>query len=104
LDILSRIGGFDWDKGNIERNRRRHKVSFVECEELFFNRPLVVAEDEIHSNAESRYYALGTTNGGRYLFIVFTVRTNKIRVISARDMSRRERRIYREEIEKIAKM
>ncbi len=104
MDILSRVEGFDWDKGNIEKNWERHKVSFVECEELFFNRPLVVAEDEIHSSAESRHYALGATNEGRYLFVVFTIRTNKIRVISARDMSRRERRIHREEIEKIAKI
>ena len=91
MDILSRVEGFDWDKGNIEKNWERQKVSFVGSEELFFNRPLVAAEDEIHSNAESRHYALGTTNDGRYLLIVFTIRTNKIRVIWARDMSRRER-------------
>ena len=104
MDILPRIEGFDWDKGNIEKNWERHKVSFVECEELFFNRPLVVAEDEMHSDSESRYYALGTTNEGRYLFVVFMIRANKVRVISARDMSRRERRIYREEIQKSAKI
>jgi uncharacterized DUF497 family protein len=102
VDILSRVEGFDWDKGNIEKNWERHKVSFVECEEVFFNEPLIVQEDEVHSTGENRYYALGRTNDERCLFIVFTIRRNKIRVISARDMSKRERRIYREEIEKAA--
>lgn len=102
MDILSQVEGFAWDKGNIEKNWERHKASFIECEEVFFNRPLVVAGDEIHSKSEGRYYALGRTNDDRLLFIVFTIRDNKIRVISARDMNRKERRVYREEIEKAA--
>ncbi len=104
MDILSQVEGFDWDKGNIEKNWDQHRVSFIECEEVFFNQPLLIQEDKIHSMAESRYYVLGRTNDGRYLFIVFTVRKNKIRVISARDMSRKERRIYREQIEKTTKI
>ena len=104
MNLLSRIEGFDWDQGNIEKNWERHKVSFLECEEAFFNRPLVVEEDTSHSKSERRYYALGRTNDGRHLFIVFTIRNNKIRVISARDMNRKERRVYREEIEKTAKV
>ena len=104
MDLLARIEGFDWDQGNIEKNWERPKVSFLECEEVFFNRPLVVVEDTSHSKSEGRYYALGRTNDDRYLFVVFTVRNNKIRVISARDMNRKERRVYREEIEKTAKV
>ncbi len=104
MDILSQVEGFDWDKGNIEKNWDQHRVSYIECEEVFFNQPLLIQEDEIHSMAEPRYYGLGRTNDGRYLFIVFTVRKNKIRVISARDMSRKERRIYREQIEKTTKV
>jgi uncharacterized protein len=104
VDIFSRIEGFDWDRGNIEKNWKRHRVSFLECEEVFFNRPLVVSEDPTHSNVEVRYYALGTTNFGRYLFVVFTTRKKKVRVISARDMSKKERGIYREEIEKTAEV
>ena len=104
MNLLARIEGFDWDQGNIEKNWERHKVSFIECEEVFFNRPLVVAEDTSHSKSEGRYYALGRTNDGRYLFVVFTIRNNKIRVISARDMNREERRVYREEIEKASKI
>ena len=104
MNLLSRIEGFDWDQRNIEKNWERHKVSFLECEEVFFNRPLVVVEDTLHSQSEGRYYALGRTNDDRYLFVVFTVRNNKIRVISVRDMNRKERRVYREEIEKTAKV
>ncbi len=104
MNILSRLEGFDWDKGNIDKNWKRHKVSFIECEEVFFNEPLIAQEDDMHSTSENRYYALGRTHDERYLFVVFTIRANKVRVISARDMNKRERRIYSEEIEKIAKI
>jgi hypothetical protein len=104
MDLLARIEGFDCDQGNIEKNWERHKVSFLDCEVVFFNRPLVVVENTLHSQSEGRYYALGRTNDDRYLFVVFTVRNNKIRVISVRDMNRKERRVYREEIEKTAKV
>jgi hypothetical protein len=104
MNCLAQIEGFDWDQGNIEGNRDRHKVSFIECEEVFFNRPRVVAEDTGHSKSEGRYYALGGTSDGRPLFVIFTIRNNKIRVISARDMNRKERRGYREEIEKASKI
>jgi hypothetical protein len=70
---------------------------------VFFG-PLLVQEDEIHSKFEPRYYILEGTNDGRHLFIVFTIRRNKIRVISAKNTSRRERRIYREQIEKSSKI
>lgn len=100
MDILSSAEGFEWDKGNIEKNWERHKVSFVECEEVFFNKPLIIREDEPHSQVETRYYALGKTDNERLLFMVFTMRGKKIRVISARDMNRKERKIYYEEIEK----
>ena len=93
MDHLARIEGFDWDQGNIKKNWERHKVSFIECEEVFFNRPLVLVEDTGHSKSEGRYYTLGRTNDGRNLFVVFTTRNNKIRVISARDMNRKERRV-----------
>jgi len=104
MDILSRVEGFDWDKGNIEKNWERHRVAYIECEEVFFNKPLVIKEDEPHSTKEVRYHVLGQTDKGRLLFVVFTVRGNKIRVISARDMKRKERRLYYEQIEKSAKI
>lgn len=104
MDILLQIEGFEWDRNNIQKNWEKHRVSFLECEEVFFNQPLLVQDDDVHSKFEPRYYVLGRSNDGRHLFIVFTTRRNKIRVISARDMSRKERRIYREQIEKSSKI
>ena len=86
--------GFQWDQHNVLKNWEAHAVSPVECEEAFFNQPLVVSEDLKHSSVEQRYYALGRTDADRHLFIAFTVRGEFIRVISARDMNRKERKIY----------
>ena len=85
--------GFEWDEGNATKNWERHQVSTSECEEVFFLAPLVV-EDVGHSLGERRFLALGQTLAGRRLFVAFTVRRDRIRVISARTMSRRERRAY----------
>ena len=88
--------GFEWDEGNLLKNWERHRVSASECEQIFFNQPLVAGADEKHSKSEVRYYALGVTDAGRGLFVVFTVRGQRIRVISARDMNRRERKVFDE--------
>jgi uncharacterized DUF497 family protein len=88
------IDGFDWDEGNRDKNGLKHAVSAGECEELFFNLPLVVAADLKHSETEERLLALGKPNDDRLLFVSFTIREQKIRVISARDMSRKEREAY----------
>jgi uncharacterized DUF497 family protein len=92
---LEECEGFQWDAGNSAKISEKHRVTPSECEELFFNRPLVVGEDEEHSGHEERLYALGQTDAGRLLFVAFTIRRRLIRVISARDMSRTERRVYR---------
>jgi uncharacterized DUF497 family protein len=89
--------GFEWDKGNIDKNWIKHKVSSSECEQIFFNHPLLIQNDILHSTTEERYYALGKTDISRFLFVVFTVRNNLIRVISARDMSRKERKAYNDD-------
>jgi uncharacterized DUF497 family protein len=88
--------GFEWDEANVAKNWRAHNVHPSEAEQVFFNKPLLVAEDPKHSQEERRYYILGRTDQGRMLFIVFTVRGKSIRVISARDMSRKERKMYRQ--------
>jgi len=93
-DDLTPCTGFQWDAGNTEKNWELHQVSQGECEQVFFNRPLLVAPDIDHSEREPRYAALGHNNVGRRLALVFTIRGTLVRVISARDMSRRERRIY----------
>ncbi len=92
--------GFDWDEGNSEKNWIKHKVAPSECEQIFLNQPLIISEDIEHSQEEKRLYALGHTNLNRLLFISFTVRRNLIRVVSARNMSRRERKVYSEYEEK----
>jgi len=97
--IFSHVNGFEWDEGKINKNWEKHKVSHAECEEVFFNEPLIVQKDREHSDEEIRYFTLGRTNSGRLLFIVFTIRKDKIRVISARDMKRRESERY-EQVEK----
>ncbi len=93
-DVLSKCKGFQWDSGNLEKNWLKYRVSRLEIEQVFFNRPLLVAVDDQHSQDEQRFFALGRTELGRRLFMVFTVRHDLIRVISARDMSRREREVY----------
>ncbi len=88
------IVGFDWDDGNKQKNWEKHQVDFRECEEVFFNQPLLIKEDSKHSSQEKRFYVLGRSDIGRTLFLVFTLRNNKIRVISALDQSKKERKIY----------
>ena len=94
MDELRRCTGFQWDDGNSEKNWIAHRVTRAECEQVFFGRPIVIARTGGQQQNESRYYALGRTEMRRWLFIVFTVRDDDVRVISARDMSRRERRAY----------
>jgi uncharacterized DUF497 family protein len=92
--------GFDWDAGNFVKNWESHGVGFWECEEVFFNRPLLMSRDPKHSQIEERHFALGRTGRNRRLCIVFVMRRDRIRVISARDMNRREREVYRDEEQK----
>jgi hypothetical protein len=94
MERIAGCTGFQWDDGNSAKISGRHGVSSVECEQLFFNIPLIVADDDQHSTHEARFYALGQSDSGRLLFVAFTVRQKLIRVISARAMSRRERKIY----------
>lgn len=90
------LDGFDWDVGNIDKNCVRHGVAQSECEEVFFNLPLLITDDLRHSQQEKRYYVLGQTNANRKLFLVFNLRETKIRGISARDMNQKERKVYEE--------
>ena len=92
---LTNIIGFDWDGGN-DRENDKHNVSMAEAEQLFFNDPLLLLEDAKHSQTESRIHALGKTDEGRRLHITFTLRKKNtlIRVISARDMHKKERAYY----------
>ena len=92
-EVLRGVKGFEWNEGNSAKNEAKHGVTDRESEEIFFNTPLVVGRSP-KGGKERRYVALGRTYGSRLLTVVFTVRASRIRVISARPMSRNERRLY----------
>lgn len=93
---FDRITGFQWDQGNARKNIDKHGVSQSEAEQIFFNEPLLIVDDIKHTKSEARFHALGVTTSGRRLHIAFTLRDEKtkIRIISARDMHRKERVHY----------
>ncbi len=95
------IDGFEWDKGNFDKNLKKHGVTTQEIEEVFFNSPLLFS-DAKHSNTEKRYIAFGKTNTGRLITIAFTLREKHglklLRPISARTMHQKERNLYEETI------
>jgi uncharacterized protein len=88
------ITGFQWNEGNLNKNLLKHNVENWECEQIFFNEPLIIIADLKHSKAEKRWAAFGKSDTGRLLTIVFTIRGSLIRIISARDMSRKEIKFY----------
>lgn len=96
---FDRVTGFDWDDGNARKSVAKHGVSQAEAEQVFLNEPLLVIEDKGHSGGEARYHALGRSDGGRRLHVTLTLRKSGtlIRVISARDMHRKERLRYGQE-------
>jgi uncharacterized protein len=96
---LARIVGFDWDDGNGRKNLDKHEVSQKEAEEVFLDPMILMLEDVKHSQAEERFQALGESASGRRLHVTFTLRDDgtKIRVISARQMHRKERALYDQE-------
>ena len=87
---------FVWDKGNKDKNWLKHQVSNKESEEAFFDEMRKIFQDKFHSEKEDRFILLGKTEKGRLLYTVFTKRNSKIRIISSRDMDKKERRFYEE--------
>jgi len=92
-DFRSAVG-FEWDEGNSDKNWVAHQVTQAECEQIFFNLPRVVGRQAGKKPGEVRYYVLGQTDRGRLLFLVVTIRRQRLRVISARDMTAKERKAY----------
>ncbi len=93
--VIPEFDAFDWSGGNAEKNCILHRVTPLEAEQVFFNTPLLAEADLEHSQKEKRFYALGQSDEGRELFVAFTMRARRLRVVSVRDMSRKERRVYR---------
>jgi hypothetical protein len=87
--------GFDWDDGNRDKNRAKHHVECYEGEQVFLNKPIVVLPDKKHSSMEKRFSAFGITDAGRQLTVIFIKRRSLIRIISARDMNKKEKEFYR---------
>ncbi|MDP3244399.1 MAG: BrnT family toxin [bacterium] len=98
MRILPEPITFEWDKGNIDKNFIKHKVTNRETEEIFISDRKFILEDNKHSLAEKRYMIWGRTNMGRRLTVFFTIRNQKIRIISARDMHSKERGEYEKNI------
>ena len=94
MQIIKRSLEFEWDEGNRGKNFQKHKVSDGEREEVFFDQDKKIYRDVIHSGKEKRYILLGATNVHRILFVVFTIRKGRIRVISARDLNKTESQLY----------
>lgn len=94
VGLFENIIGFEWDKFNKDKNFLKHSVANGECEEVFFDDDKKLFKDALHSRLEKRYIFIGKTKRKRLLFIVFTVRNNFIRIISARDLNKKERRLY----------
>ena len=92
--VAKDIKGFIWDKGNIDKNWKTHRVANTESEEVFFDENKAVLKDVLHSGKEERFIILGKTGKSRLLFVVFIVRRKKIRIISARDTNKKERKLY----------
>ncbi len=94
LTLITIAIEFEWDSGNQDKNWIKHHVSLKEIEEVFFNKPLLINRDITHSVLEKRFIAYGHTNQARQLIIVFTMRKQMIRAISARDQNKKERAFY----------
>lgn len=93
--VIRGLVGFEWDEANRRKSEEKHGIAASEAEEALLNDPLCQV-DEGHSDDEQRYVALGVTNDGRRLFVSFTVRRSRVRIVSARPMSRKERVVYEE--------
>lgn len=98
MNNLPKPLSFQWDKGNIEKNSNKHNINNKEAEEIFFNRPLQIFADLKHSQTEQRFEAFGITDKAKMLTIIFMIRDQKIRIISARIQNKKERRKYEKEI------
>jgi len=95
---FNKLTEFDWDEGNFKKNWNKHRITHIESEEIFFNKPLLLFPDAKHSGKEKRFIALGRSKEGKWLFVSHTIRDEKIRIISSRLQNKKERGIYEKEI------
>lgn len=93
MKIIKEVLQFDWDKGNIGKNKK-HTIEDKEAEEIFFDENKVIYKDILHSQVEERFIILGKTKEQRLLYVVYTKRSDKMRIVSARDINKKEVYIY----------
>lgn len=91
---LDKLTEFEWDIWNIDKSYKKHGITPNEAEEIFLDEDILTDEDTKHSEREERFTAIGKSLGGNMLLVVFTIRNNKIRIISARKAHKKERRLY----------
>ena len=96
MKVVRRTLEFEWDEENKGKNFKKHKVTDQECEEVFFDAKKKILRDQLHSGREERFLILGKTKTERLLFVAFTVRKGKIRIISGRNLNKKERHLYEE--------
>ena len=101
--MFNKTGVFEWNSGNVQKSWKKHKVRDQEAEEIFENVPNLVFPDKKHSKKEKRYGIFGITNEGRPLSGVFTMRGKKVRVITVRDMSRKEKIFFKNYLKEVDK-
>ena len=85
---------FEWDLGNRRKSSKKHGITDEEGEEAFFDSGRKIFRDVVHSENEERYILIGQTKAGKTLFIAFTFRKSKIRIISSRPLNKREEQLY----------
>lgn len=95
---LTKLISFEWDKGNTDKSYKKHGISISEAEEIFLDEEVKIEDDVKHKQQEQRFIAIGRTTEDKVLFIVFTTRNNRIRVISARLANRKEREVYKKKL------
>ena len=95
---LSKFKGFEWDKGNIDKSYQKHGITPNEAEEAFVDKDILLLEDIKQSQKELRFEAIGRIIKGDILFLAFTARGDKIRIISVRKANKKERRRYEQKI------
>lgn len=95
---LSKLTGFEWDKGNLDKSYKKHGITSKEAEEIFIDPNVFLLDDVRHSQKEDRFIAIGKTTSKKLLFAVFTVRKDRVRIVSARIGNQKERRKYEQTI------
>ncbi len=91
---LNKLSGFQWDGWNLDKSYKKHGITPNETEEVFLDENVKIEKDIKHQEQEERFIAIGKTTENKMLFVVFTIRVNKIRIISGRMANKKEEEVY----------